>query len=87
MSCCTKTKYNLFLKLTRDQKSDSEFTSRLKANLSKALDYSNEQSHQVVTWAINNETFLIAKDNLAVLTELSQKLALNSVPHELKLSK
>lgn len=87
MSCCKETKYNLFLKLTNEQKQDQSFRRNLQENLIKALDYSNEQANLAVQWAVDNETFLISKDIVENVTKMSQKLALHNIPHQLKLSK
>ncbi len=87
MSCCTETKYNLFIRLTQEQKLNLEFQTQLRNKLQQAMGWSLEQANQAVNWAANNETFLIAKDVLSVLTKLSQKLAQFEIPHQMKLAK
>lgn len=87
MSCCNETKYNLFLKLTPEQKIDIPFQTDLRNNLQSAMSWSLEQANQAVNWAVKNETFLISKDSIDRLTQLSLKLAKYSIPHNLKLSK
>lgn len=87
MSCCTETKYNLFIRLTQEQKLNLEFQTQLRNKLQQSMGWSLEQANQAVNWAVNNEAFLIAKDVLSVLTKLSQKLAQFEIPHQMKLAK
>ena len=87
MDCCKETQYNIFINLDSNQKKNALFLIELKNNLKLALNWSEIQSQSAVEWAVNNQTFLISKDKLENITLLSQKLALHSIPHSVKLSK
>lgn len=87
MECCKETQYNIFINLDSDQKKNTVFLIELKNNLKLALNWSEIQSQSAIDWAVNNQTFLISKDKLENITMLSQKLALHSIPHSVKLSK
>lgn len=87
MDCCKEAKYNLLLKLEPWQKNSLTEQVKVVNNLSVALNWSETKSKAAVDFAVMQGQFLIKQGSTQDMTNLSLKLAQNSIPHQLIKSK
>lgn len=82
--CCKDTKYNLLLKI--DSNNLNEQT-KIVSGLKKVLGWNQVKSEAAVNHAVMTGQFLIETGTADKLTKLSLKLGLESIPHQMLLSK
>ncbi len=87
MSCCKDTKFNLLLKFDQTQKTNIQFQAETVLNLCEVLNWEEQKAKTVVEFATERGFCLIESNSTEAITKLSTKLALKSIPHEVKLSK
>lgn len=88
MDCCKETKYNLLLKITDPvQVTSQSFKDKISDDLMEIMSWTKEQSKEAVQFSLLRGHFVLLRETKEPIFELSRKLALKNVPHEVNLSK
>lgn len=88
MDCCKETKYNLLLKITDPtQVTSQSFKDKVSNDLMEIMNWSKEQSREAVQFSLLRGHFVLLRETKEPIFELSRKLALKEIPHEVNLSK
>ncbi len=88
MDCCKETKYNLLLKITDPiQVTKQSFKDKISDDLMEIMNWTKDQAKEAVQFSLLRGHFVLLRETKDPIFELSRKLALKEIPHEVNISR